>query len=355
MKITIVGAGNIGTQFAVHCAQKGHEVTIYTSNCEKIQNKLFIVDENNQIVKQGEIRRATNDLKLAFDEAELIFITIPSFAMETLAQKIFPYVKNAYIGLIPGTGGGECCFAKFIEKNCTIFGLQRVPSVARLVEYGKSVKAIGYRDCLKIATIPKTRKIDKIVEDIFDIPCDILPNYLNITLTPSNPILHTTRLYSLFKNFNQSPYDYVPLFYEEWSDETSEILFKCDDEHQNICQKLSMFDLSGVKSLKIHYESDTPQKLTQKIRSIQGFKGLKSPTIEQDGKYIPDFNSRYFTADFPYGLSIIKQIANFVDVETKNIDIVLNWYKTKQPTIKEFNYSNYNINNLKEFIEFYNN
>ena len=37
MKITIVGAGNIGTQFAVHCAQKGHEVTIYTSNCEKFK------------------------------------------------------------------------------------------------------------------------------------------------------------------------------------------------------------------------------------------------------------------------------------------------------------------------------
>ena len=31
MKITIVGGGNIGTQFAVHCAEKGNEVKIYTS------------------------------------------------------------------------------------------------------------------------------------------------------------------------------------------------------------------------------------------------------------------------------------------------------------------------------------
>ena len=32
MYITIVGAGNIGTQFAVHCGMKGHDVTFYTKN-----------------------------------------------------------------------------------------------------------------------------------------------------------------------------------------------------------------------------------------------------------------------------------------------------------------------------------
>ena len=32
MNITIVGAGNIGTQIAVHAAAKGHSVTIFTKN-----------------------------------------------------------------------------------------------------------------------------------------------------------------------------------------------------------------------------------------------------------------------------------------------------------------------------------
>ena len=36
MRITIVGGGNIGTQFAVHCAEKGHEVIIYTSTPELV-------------------------------------------------------------------------------------------------------------------------------------------------------------------------------------------------------------------------------------------------------------------------------------------------------------------------------
>lgn len=39
-KITIVGAGNIGTQAAVHCAQKGHSVKIFSPNYRKINNEL---------------------------------------------------------------------------------------------------------------------------------------------------------------------------------------------------------------------------------------------------------------------------------------------------------------------------
>ena len=45
MNITIVGAGNIGPQFAVHCAEKGHSVTVYTSKPGKIAKELYIVNE----------------------------------------------------------------------------------------------------------------------------------------------------------------------------------------------------------------------------------------------------------------------------------------------------------------------
>ncbi len=46
MKITVVGGGNIGTQFAVHIAEKGHEVTMFTSNPALFRKRLSIVDKN---------------------------------------------------------------------------------------------------------------------------------------------------------------------------------------------------------------------------------------------------------------------------------------------------------------------
>lgn len=54
MRISIVGGGNIGTQFAVHCAEKGHDVTVFTSKPEIYDGHLNIVDENGVTTHEGE-------------------------------------------------------------------------------------------------------------------------------------------------------------------------------------------------------------------------------------------------------------------------------------------------------------
>lgn len=357
MNITIVGGGNIGTQFAVHCAEKGHGVTIFSNKFSLFERTLKIVDSQNNVIHSGEIRQATNDGNLAFNHADLVFITTPAFMANSVAEQIFPFIKdNASIVLVPGTGGMECPFRKFLSKGCSIFGLQRVPSVARLVEYGKVVCAEGYRDTLYLGALPlaSTSRGCEIIESIFDMPCKPLPNFLNLTLTPSNPILHTSRLYSLFNDYSKGVvYDRVPLFYEEWDNQTSEILLPCDKEVQEICATLSDFDLSYVKSLKIHYESQTAQQLTDKIRSIKSFKGLPTPMKQVEGGYIPDFSSRYFIADFSYGLCIIHQIAQLAKVETPNIDVLLSWYNDLLGEQNHFDYSDYQITDLMSFKEFY--
>lgn len=322
------------------------------------QDELFVVNEDGKLIHSGIIKCATNDEKTAFGDAELIFVTMPAFCMSDAAQKILPYArKGMKICIVPGTGGGECAFKGCMEKGTVVFGLQRVPSVARLVEYGKCVRATGYRDELFVSAIPnsETEECRKIIERIFDdMKCSALPMYLNLTLTPSNPILHTTRLRILYKDYYEGlVYDKIPLFYEDWTDETSKLLFKCDEEVQQICRALDMFDLSCVKSLRIHYESDTPEALTRKIQSIKGFKGITSPAKKVDRGYIPDFDSRYFTADFPYGLAILVQIADFVGTESENMKETLDWYKCFVKGAKDFDFSDYGINSFDVFIDFY--
>ena len=116
-----------------------------------------------------------------------------------------------------------------------------MPSVARLTEYGNTVKAIGYRDEMFVAAIPhkETGECCKIIENIIGIKTTPLPNYLNITLTPSNPILHTTRLRNLYGDWKKGVvYKKVPLFYENWNNETSELLIACDTEVQQLCKTL---------------------------------------------------------------------------------------------------------------------
>ena len=90
MIITIVGGGNIGTQFAVHCAEKGHEVVVYTSTPEVFDDyNLTIIDESSSIIHKGIIKLATNDAEKAFKNTDMIIITVPATIMNKVAQLVY--------------------------------------------------------------------------------------------------------------------------------------------------------------------------------------------------------------------------------------------------------------------------
>lgn len=357
MKITIVGGGNIGTQFAVHCAEKNHEVTVYTSKPYIYDGHLSIVDDIGRTTHEGKIQLATNDPEKAFRNAEFIMVTMPATMMSTISELIHVHSDaRPIIGVVPGNGGSECAFRKCIERGNVFFGIERVPAIARLVQKGKTVKSTGYRDELHVASLPRknAEKCAEIISGVFDMPCKVIPNFLNLTMTPSNPILHTTRLRTIFSNWQPGvTYDSVPLFYEEWDDASSELLIACDEEVQEICRALPDFQLEYVKSLRVYYESPTAEAMTRKISSISAFKGLATPTVEVDGKFIPDLHSRYFTADFSYGLTIIKQVAEFAGVSTPNIDATMQWYKSIAIETDEFRFEDYGIIDRASFKTFY--
>ena len=357
MRIAIVGGGNIGTQFAVHCAEKGHKVIVLTSRPDLYDGHLNIVDESGVTTHEGDIEKATADPEIAFYHAELILVTVPSTMMKSTAKEVYAFAgKKAMIGVVPGNGGSECTFINCIERGNVFFGIERVPAIARLVQKGKTVKSTGYKPELHVAALPKVNAEEcaELINSIFDMKTTVVPNFLNLTMTPSNPILHTTRLYSLFHDWHEGiVYQSLPLFYEEWDDESSELLIACDDELQRVCRALPEFELDYVKSLKLHYESPTIEAMTKKLSSIQAFKGLKTPAINVEGGLIPDLHSRYFTADFSYGLSIIKQIADFTNESTPNIDRIHDWYKEIAVEKEEFNYSDYAINSMQDLRNFY--
>ena len=108
---------------------------------------------------------------------------------------------------------------------------------------------------MNIAAIPSDMSvwISSVISEIFDMPCVALSNYLCVTMTPSNPILHTNRLATMYEDYCKGQdYEKNPLFYGEWTDKSSERLLSCDSEHQKILGALKRMDLSSVKSLVVH-------------------------------------------------------------------------------------------------------
>ena len=80
------------------------------------------------------------------------------------------------------------------------------------------------------------------------------------------------------------------------------------------------------------YPEDISDKtnLYTAIQTNAAYQGLKHPVKKtDDGKFVPDFTYRYMTEDIPYGLAVIRGIAEIAGVETPNIDKVLTWCQEK--------------------------
>ncbi len=335
MRIAIIGGGNIGTLMAVEFASRGHAVAMYASHPEQWSLHIESFDADDAPVCSGDLALATDDLRAAVDGADMVWVTYPTFMLESLAEHLLPMLEpRQWLGVVPGNDA-EFIFAAHVARGGVLFGLQRVHSVARIKERGRSVYMLGRRTGgLHVAALPSayTPQVAAAVEKLFDLPCECLPTYLAETLTPSNPILHTCRIFSMFHDWAPGvSYDRNFLFYEEWTDAASQLLIECDAELQSVCRELERrlgCDLSGVTSLLDHYQNSDAASMTAKITSIPGFKGLASPMREDgSGRWVPDFSSRYFKADFPYGMKAIKDIAGLVQVPVPRIGEVYAWYR----------------------------
>mgnify|MGYP002869842913 CR=1 FL=1 len=271
------------------------------------------------------------------------------------AKKIAPIVSDKLkFVMVPGFGGAEFSMQPALKKGAELFGFQRVPFIARLKEYGRSVW-FERKSCLQLARFSgsDTDSTCRDMEKLFSIPCEALDNYLCVTLTPSNPVLHTSRLYAMLKG-GDSAVEQNKFFYTNWNDAASEILFKLDDEVQAICRALKAVNLQSVRSLKVHYESDTIAALTKKIRSIPSLSKILSPLKETPQGLRPDFDSRYFKCDFEFGLDILLQFAEILKLDSPTMREVMNWYRQRTKNfVRAINLAEYGIKSAEDIYNFY--
>lgn len=324
--ICVVGGGNLGVALAVDISQRKN-VTLLTSKAAEKQSELEKLDTDTNETEYGTNVKITADFQEAYKDADMIVVTLPAFCIPKFAEEISGFNPKIIL-FVPGFGGKEFYMQDMKNRGCIISGFDRSLYICRL-ETPVKVKA-SKKKSIRLACL-ESEKVGMICEEIgkiMDVNCEPLKNYLTVTFTPSNPILHTARLYSMFKDADfTTKFPKMIKFYAEWTDESSDLLLNMDEELHKICNAITDFDLSGVIPLSIYYESDTVEKMTKKITTIKSWHEMNSPMIEIDDSFYIDSKSRYFKEDFPYGLFILLEFARIYAVDVPYMTKVYQWYR----------------------------
>lgn len=333
-KVCICGGGSLGHVIAGWLSARNHaKVNILTGRPEKWNKEIFVDTPEGEILK-GQIDVISSKPEDVILEADVVLLCLPGFMIAEQLEAIKSALKpTAFVGSVFSSTGFFFEALKVLGDKQPLWGFQRVPFISRVNEYGRSAHLLGFKQSHNIAieNVNNQKKAEFCImlQDWFERPINILKNYYEASLTNSNPILHTARLYTMFGGVNEGKvYDRMVLFYEEWTEAAADLYIKMDDEFFSLLRVLPVSE-GYLPPVLEYYESHDAKSLAAKLGSIQGFKGITSPMKQVDNGWIPDFQSRYFTEDFPYGLRYIWQLAHDNNIDCPNIDMVYEWGMSK--------------------------
>lgn len=328
--ICICGGGSLGHVIAGWLSAKSKaKVNILTGKPELWESSISVTTGQDGTL-MGALAKVSDRPDEVLPEAEVILFCYPGFLIASELECIRDFIaSNAYVGSVFSSTGFFFEAMKILPPTQPLWGFQRVPFIARVDQYGKSANLLGYKPCYHLAvenvTMADKYAFAQMISDWFERPVHLLKNYYEASLTNSNPLLHTSRLYTMFGGVNEGRrYPRMVNFYEEWTVEAADMLIKMDNEFFELLKVLPVTD-GYIPPILEYYESYDAESLACKLSSIQGFKGITSPMIQTAQGWAPDFSSRYFTEDFPFGLRYIHDLAHEYNIPCPNIDIVYNW------------------------------
>lgn len=314
MRFLVVGGGNIAHSLVASIARR-EDVEVLTRRPDKWKDRV----NNSQHAVQ-----ATN-ISASASSVEVVFVSLPSFAIRESLSRINPHLHAGQtVCFTPANALIPELVESYAKKGVDVVCLQRVPYIARIEEYGCRVKMSPPRAVHKIFVSRDEMKPTwmALCRELFEGDAEFLHSPLTFVFNNSNPLLHPSRLVVLFRDWQKKTFMRNPLFYAEWTDESSELYIKADEEMHDV---LRAADPTGAcekdyESVLDHYGVSSATELTAKLRSIEGFKTITSPMRElPDGTFVPDFDSRYFTEDI-VATQEIQALARRFSLSTPIID-----------------------------------
>ncbi|KAJ7325715.1 hypothetical protein OS493_029142 [Desmophyllum pertusum] len=361
IKLLICGSGNGAHAFAgIASSHPGTEVrvlSLYQDEAERWSKALETADleitchrrDQEPSVIRSKPALITKNPEDAVRGVDIIAFVLPAFAHQVFLEALKPYIEPGVIIVgLPGASGLEFQVRGVLgdkANTCTVMNFETLPWACRLGEFGRKCDVLGTKESISGAmqvgrdAAPKKDPVTTLQSLIGDHPRLKVAGHL-IGMTIMCPkYLHPSIMFSQWEGWDGKPVSEPPLFYTGLSELAAEILSSCSDEVLKLGRVVG--EKSGVDTSQVTHLYDLivkfyPQEIsdTTSLRSVfrtnAAYQGLKHPMKETaDHSFVPDFAHRYLTEDIPYGLVVIRGIAEIVQVDTPTIDKVLLWAQEK--------------------------
>lgn len=328
IRITICGGGSLGHAcLGVLGSQPEVEVSLLTQHPAQWQNCVSVTDEKGNVY-EGRISTVSVDPASVIPDADYVLLCLPGFLIRETMRQITPYLNpGTAVGSIVSSTGFFFFAHEELSEQTPLFGFQRTPYIARLKEYGVSANLLGYKSSVAIACehFADVESFRSLVEELFRTKTILLESFYEAALTNSNPILHTGRLYTMWRQWDGTPYPNCSYFYKEWTEEDAQCLIDMDAEFMQLLSCLPM-NKKSIPTLLDYYEQHDAASLAAKLRSIPAFQSILSPMKQlEQGGWVPDLESRYFREDFPFGLRFIVELARQNNLSVPTMEKVFEW------------------------------
>ena len=355
LKVAICGGGRTGHLNAILFKQLPNvQVSMLTGNQEIIERHArqspmqALLPDGSTL--EARLDRVTTDARTAVEDADIVIITVPAHARPQTLQAIAPHLsasKPVYIGAIPGFCGFDWLAEATLpdRPNLVIWGMKDVPHTAFELAPGRSIKMGGGKSQLYVATHAREsqasrRQLQQMLTRLYG-PCvTMLEHYLEITLTPGNPIMHSSVIYGLIGPYGQWHRKIFPqpmCWWTECPELGAYFLERMDQESQELCAVISQrlgIDLSSVKSLKQEIVDAYGGQIRDQssmlaiLRTNQAYNDILAPMVpaaDNRAGYVIERESRAFNEDVAYGLVLLVEMARRFDLKVPYIEEVLHW------------------------------
>lgn len=331
-----------------------HEIEQFEAACSdsegtEFEGKIKVFFKDGREEMTGGIEKISSQPEEVIPGSDMIILAVPAFVHEIYMEHIAKHAKpDCIVGVMVAKGGIDWQFKEVFKDSLDtteFFAMENLPWACRIRDYGHSAEILGTKLSLEVAVY--SAEPEKVIEKLNDLIAlgtvddpatklphfSLAPNFLSCSLRGN--LGHACIMYGRFHNWDmKSPFADVPLFYEGVDKLTADTLENSSLELMAI--KDALVEQTGIELSSVipaqewlikAYGDDIVDKRTLQscITTNKSYQGLKHAMAEVEGGYVPSSNSRYLTEDIPFGIMVIRGIAEIVGVPTPTMDRVIDW------------------------------